>query len=158
MFDTITGLPVHILVVHAVVILVPLMTLVTIAFTLRPAWRAGLVWAVLGNLACVGFALVARQSGEQFEDRLGIGGAKAVRQHADKGEVLWLFALGLLIASVLAWFLVARTATPGRGAVAVALALVLVGGIAATAWTVLTGDSGSRAVWEDTVKNTRAPG
>ena len=164
MFDTVTGLPVHILVVHAVVVLVPLMSLVTIAFVLRPRWRGALGWAILGNAACVGFALVAKASGEKFEARLGVGAAAAVKKHTEKGGILWVFVVGLLVASVIAWFLIGRTsrsadgATPGGGAVAVALLLVLIGGAAATTWTVLTGDSGSRAVWADTVKNTKAPG
>ena len=38
-FDLINGLPVHPLVVHAVVVLVPLAALGTIAIALRPAWR-----------------------------------------------------------------------------------------------------------------------
>ena len=40
MFDTIDGLPVHALVVHAVVVLLPLALLGTIAIAVRPAWRA----------------------------------------------------------------------------------------------------------------------
>lgn len=165
MLDTVTGLPVHILVVHAVVVLVPLMSLVTIAFVLRPRWRGALGWAILGNLACVGFALLAKASGEKFEARLGVANARAVREHTEKGDVLWLFAVGLVVASVIAWFLVGRagadadgTGAPGSAAVAIALVLVVLGGAAATGWTVLTGDSGSRAVWGDTVKNTKAPG
>lgn len=162
-FDTVSGLPVHILVVHAVVVLVPLMSLVTIAFVLRPRWRPALGWAVLGNAACVVFALVAKESGEKFETRLGVGAAEAVKKHTEKGDVLWLFVVGLLAASAIAWLLVGRTTTadgagPGGAPVAVALALALLGGISATGWTVLTGDSGSRAVWEDTVKQTKAPG
>ena len=39
MFDLINGLPVHPLVVHAVVVLLPLATLGLIAIAVRPAWR-----------------------------------------------------------------------------------------------------------------------
>jgi hypothetical protein len=35
MFDTISGLPVHALVVHTVVVLLPLMSIVTVAIALR---------------------------------------------------------------------------------------------------------------------------
>ncbi|MFI7588369.1 DUF2231 domain-containing protein [Spongisporangium articulatum] len=154
MFDTIAGLPVHILVVHAAVVLVPLMALVTLAFTVRPKWRPGLVWAVLGDALCVVVSLVAKESGEHFEHRLGLQGTKAVEEHAEYGDKLFVFAVALLVAAVVAWVLVARRPAPGTGAVAAAVLIVVVAGVAATTWTVLTGDSGSRAVWEDVVKNT----
>lgn len=149
MFDTISGLPVHVLVVHGVVVLVPLLSLVTIAFVLRPKWRDELGWAVLGNAVCVVLAFVARESGEKFKDRLGISG-EAIDKHVEYGDVLWLFALGLLVASVIAWVLVNR----GTGGIVVAGVLVIVAAVAATGWTVLTGDSGSRAVWEDAITST----
>ena len=149
MFDTISGLPVHILVVHGVVVLVPLLSLVTLAFVVRPRWRSALGWAVLGNAVCVVLALVAKESGEKFKDRLGISGA-AIDKHVEYGDVLWLFALGLLVASVIAWVLVNR----GTGGIVVAGLLVVVAAGGATGWTVLTGDSGSRAVWEDVVTST----
>ena len=42
-FDSILGLPIHALVVHAAVILIPLAALLGIAF-LRPVWRMPLRW------------------------------------------------------------------------------------------------------------------
>ena len=39
MFDLINGIPLHPLVVHAVVVLLPLAVLGTIAIALRPSWR-----------------------------------------------------------------------------------------------------------------------
>ncbi len=39
MFDLINGIPVHPLVVHAVVVLLPLALLGTIAIAVKPAWR-----------------------------------------------------------------------------------------------------------------------
>ncbi len=42
MFDLINGLPIHPLVVHGVVVLLPLAILGTIAIAARPAWRADL--------------------------------------------------------------------------------------------------------------------
>ena len=38
-FDLINGVPIHPLVVHAVVVLLPLAVLGTIAIVVRPAWR-----------------------------------------------------------------------------------------------------------------------
>ena len=164
MFDTVSGLPVHILVVHAAVVLIPMMALVTLAFTLRPRWRPGLSWAVLGNLAGLGAAFVAKESGEKLQARLSSQAGQLVAgDHGDLGAKLPYFALAALVGSVIAWFLVGR-ATSADGtrsasvtAVATSVVLVLALGGAATFWTVRVGDSGSRAAWEDTIANTKAP-
>jgi hypothetical protein len=156
MFDLFDGLPVHILVVHAVVVLVPLMAIVTIAFTLRPKWRPALGWAILGNVVATGAAVVAKEAGEKLQARLSAQVGQAVAEdHAELGDKLPYFAAALLIASVLAWILVHSTG--GAARVGLALVLVIVTGAGAGWWTFRTGDSGSRAVWEDTIANTKAP-
>ncbi len=152
MFDLFDGLPVHILVVHAVVVLVPLMSLVTIAFTLRPKWRPGLPWAVLGNAVALAAALVAKASGERLQNRLSSRAGQIIaKDHGERGGVLWVFALALLIASVIAYLLVRQESLV---LTSLAIALVVICAAGATYWTVLTGDSGSRAVWEDTIAGT----
>jgi hypothetical protein len=42
-------------------------------------------------------------------------------------------------------------------AVVLAVVLVVAAGGAATAWTYRVGDSGAKAVWQDTIANTEAP-
>jgi hypothetical protein len=180
MFDTINGLPVHALVVHAVVVLLPLMALVTIAFTIRPKWRPGLPWAIFGNLVAMGSAYAAAESGGNLQVRLSVqAGQEIAAEHGDLGSVLPNFGIGLVVASVLAYLLVGRSSTgsssrgrrtlddrdgsafdaPRTSAVATALAVVLVvgAGAAATYWTYRVGDSGAKAVWQDTIANTKAP-
>lgn len=156
MFDVFDGLPVHILVIHAVVVLVPLMFLVTLAFTVRPTWRPGLPWAILGNLVATGAALVAKKSGQNLQARLSArAGSIIAKEHGNRGAVLWYFALALLIASIVAYLLVRQES---RILAALAIALVVICGAGATYWTIITGDSGSRAVWQDNIANTKAPG
>jgi hypothetical protein len=173
MFDTISGLPVHALVVHAVVVLLPLMALVTIAFTVRPKWRPGLPWAILGNLIVTGAAYAAAESGGKLQVRLSVqAGQEIAKDHGDLGSVLPNFAVAVLIASVLAYLLVGRSGrgqaagewdeeydAPRTSGLAVVLAVVLVvgAGAAATAWTYRVGDSGAKAVWQDTIANTKTP-
>ena len=69
MFDLINGLPVHPLVVHAVVVLLPLATLGTLAIAVRPAWRRAYGPLVV---ACAAVATVlipvATSSGEALEN------------------------------------------------------------------------------------------
>jgi glucan phosphoethanolaminetransferase (alkaline phosphatase superfamily) len=151
-FDTISGLPVHVLVVHAVVVLLPLMALVTIAVAVRRRWRSGAPWVVAANAVVVALAYVAKESGAALQRRLQQFDAGVAKEHGEQGNLLWFFALGLLAAAVLVW-LTSRSARLVPVAVVVA---VLAGGAAGT-WTYLTGESGARAVWGETVTNTNTP-
>ena len=87
-------------------------------------------------------ALVAKESGERLKDALPVE-SDAIDRHAELGDVLPLFALGLLVASVVAALLRSNARLRWLGIV-----LAVVAGAAAITWTVLTGHSGSTAVWE----------
>lgn len=92
MFDLIGGLPVHALVVHAVVVLGPLAGLLLLAYVLRPTWRLGLRWPLLGITVVAGIgAYVAKESGEKLERRVGDPG-----NHAAWGDRAFI-ATGLLV-------------------------------------------------------------
>ena len=45
MFDQINGLPVHVLVLHAAVVFVPLLALGAVVYALVPRWRPRMGWA-----------------------------------------------------------------------------------------------------------------
>lgn len=153
MFDTIAGLPVHALVVHAVVVGLPLMAVLSVLIAARPGWRSWLPLAVAGNVIVVGLAVVARQSGQLLQARLtGYTKVLAAADHGRQGTWLWAFATALLIAAVLAWW----AARLGRG-ISPAVALVTLAAIAAVGATVVVGDSGTRTVWERTIQDTTAP-
>lgn len=151
MFDVINGLPMHALVVHGVVVLLPLMAIVTAVVAFKAGWREKAAWwVVAADAAVVVMTFVAIQSGKTFQKRLG--GQVAVA-HGNTGKLMIWFALALLVAAVL-------VAVLGRsgGSTATGLAgLTALVGLAAIAWTVKTGDSGARAVWESVIKNTQAP-
>jgi uncharacterized membrane protein len=161
MFDTIHGLPVHALVVHVVVILLPLLAIVTVAFVVRPRWRRELPWAVLGNAAVVVSCFVARESGDKLQARLsGSSGQPVAEWHEHLATVLPYFAIGQLVASVIAWLLIRQRSERAQASsilVALAIVITLGAGGAATAWTYRVGDSGAQAVWGDTIANTKAP-
>ena len=140
MFDTIAGLPVHPLVVHAVVVLLPLMAVVTVAVAVRPSWRRAAGWVVVADALVAGCAFVAKESGERFQQRLG--GSQVAHDHAEQGDLLPLFALALLAAAVVVLLVRGR-----RPLVWVAVALAVVTGAAAVGWTVVVGHSGATAVW-----------
>lgn len=140
MFDTILGLPLHPLVVHGVVVLLPLMAVATVVVTLRATWRARLAWwVVAGNLAVAAMAYVARESGEHLlRDLAGL----QIETHESFGEALPFFAIGLLAWSVV----VAALRRSTRAGALLTIGSILVAA-ATLYWTVRTGHSGAEAVW-----------
>lgn len=148
MFDTINGIPLHPLVVHGVVVLLPLAVLGTLAIAARPPWRrtyGPLVLAVTA-LATV-LVPVATNSGEQLEKRVGDPG-----KHADLGGQLIWFALALLVL-VAALVVLDRRPPPTEGTQAqqttltVVAVLAVVAAVAAGVQVYRIGDSGARASW-----------
>ncbi|HRW19585.1 MAG TPA: hypothetical protein P5181_12140 [Dermatophilaceae bacterium] len=143
MFDTILGLPMHPLVVHGVVVLLPLMALVTVLVAARKGPRERWAWVVaVLDLGLVGMALVAKESGEALQRRLGVN----VEAHEEIAEKLPLTAAALFGAAVL----VALTRTNRRvGPIAVMLTMVAAIGVL---WmTFRAGHTGAEAVWGSVV-------
>lgn len=158
MFDLINGLPIHPLVVHAVVVLLPLATLGTLAIAVRPAWRRPYGLLVVG-CAAVATALipVATSSGEALEERVGDPGA-----HAELGDQLIWFAIPMLLLAAAMWWLDRRArstdaASAGRttrvGVVRAVTVLAIVSALATTVQVYRVGDSGARAAWGDQVSS-----
>jgi len=110
-FDLINGLPVHALVVHAVVVLLPLGALGTIAIAVRPGWRHTYGPLVVAVTAAATVLLpVATSSGEALEERVGNPG-----EHAELGDQLIWFALPMLVLALVLVILDRRGSRPTRG-------------------------------------------
>ena len=149
----IDGLPLHVLVVHLAVVLVPTAALLVLLVAVWPAARARLgplpLALALGALAVVP---VTTSAGEWLRDR--VGDSAPVRRHAELGEGLlpWVIALAAVAAAL--WWL---GRTPGRldagplRVVAGLLALVVAAGTVVTVYRV--GESGARSVWEGRVSD-----
>jgi hypothetical protein len=149
-FDTITNLPWHPLVVHAVIVLLPLACLGAVLVALRADWdrlHGFLVVAV--SVVAAGASVVAKQSGEQLASRVGVP-----VEHAAMGKWVVLSA-GLLFLGVAALWWLDRQHVEARTTVMRVLAVVNVV-LAAAAFTivVLAGHSGATAVWGPIVQNT----
>lgn len=157
--DNVNGLPVHPLVVHAVVVLLPLAALGVVALAVRPSWRGrfGVLVVLIAALATAAIPL-ATDSGESLERRVGDPG-----QHAELGDQLIWFAVPLLVAAVALYWLHRRSAArttegtteaarPARqGALGVVVAVLAVVIAAANVVQIYRiGDSGAKAVWKDT--------
>ena len=92
-FDLITGLPIHPLISHAVVVLVPLAAVGALVLTFRAKWRATYSPLVLiATLLSLMSAYIATQSGEALSSRVGLPNS-----HSTLGERL---ALAVLIFSI----------------------------------------------------------
>lgn len=142
LFDQITGLPVHPLVVHFAVVLLPLASLALILLVLVPRLRthfAGLTTFVLVIGAAATW--VAEESGEELAARIG-----EPAQHAWFAGFLVPVAAATAVLAVV-WYLVQRGGrrsglVTGTGVVTSIAALASVG------LTALVGHSGAVAVWE----------
>lgn len=150
MFDSFNGLPLHPLVVHAIVVLLPLATLGTIAIAVRPSWRTTYgPLVVAATLTATVLLPVATSSGESLEEQVGSPG-----EHAELGEQLIWFALALLVTSAILVGLELRRArqeTPTTSRAITTMAAVAVVAALACSWQVYrVGDSGARAAWGDT--------
>jgi uncharacterized membrane protein len=148
-FDLINGIPLHPLVVHAIVVLLPLSTLGTLAIVLRPSWRQRYGPLVV-VAAAVSTALlpVATASGEALERRVGDPG-----RHAQLGDQLIWFALPLLLTSAALVGLERRRTrqeAPGsRTIIHTVAVLAVVAALASAVQVYRVGDSGARAAWGD---------
>lgn len=140
MFDTITGLPLHPLVIHGVVVGIPLMAVLTILVAVRKNLREKFSWWVAGaNVLLFLLTLVAKQSGEALQQAKG--GQLAI-EHGQLGSVLPWFVLVLAAASAA----VAGTSR-NRALGPIAVVVSILAAVASVYWTVRTGDAGARSVW-----------
>lgn len=158
--ETVFGLPVHPLVVHATVVLVPTAALLLLLSAVLPRFRR---WARLLTpaVAVVALALVplSTSTGEELESQ--VGESPLVEQHAELGEGLlpWIVAVAVLALAIY-WFERRRRFEAARGpsrVLALALAgLAIVAFVGTTVQVVLIGHSGARAAWSDVTTQSTA--
>jgi hypothetical protein len=150
MFDTITNLPWHPLVVHAVIVLGPLTALGAVLVAVKASWNRTYGWLVLlSAFIAAGSSVVAKESGEKLASRVGLPA-----DHARWGT--WVvIASGLLFLCVAALWWLDRANVEVRTPLMKALAVLQVV-LAAVAFTVvlLAGHSGATAVWGPIVQHT----
>ena len=158
MFDTINGLPIHPLVVHAVVVLVPLAVLGTIVIAVVPKWRAPYGLFVVGAAAVATVLCpVATSSGEALEGHVGDPGY----DHAELGEQLVWFVLPVQVLSAVLVWLARRPVDrrPGPAWLPTAVAVVaVIASVACAVQVYRVGDSGARAAWGDRVSSSSSGG
>ncbi|HEU4947346.1 MAG TPA: DUF2231 domain-containing protein [Kribbella sp.] len=158
MFERFGDLPLHVLVIHAVVLVLPLGALTGIVFALVPKWRWVLRWPVLLlGLGSALLAYVAKRSGDAFVAAVPQL-EQLVQVHRTRGNLLLWFTIGFAILTILAFLLLTGPSplagrkgarhTRSRPVELVVSAAVVVMGVLVIWQTVRTGDAGARAVWE----------
>jgi Predicted membrane protein (DUF2231) len=151
-FDTIFGLPVHALVVHAVVVLVPLCALGAVVAAVSRRWCERLATPLLVLLTvAVASAFVAKQSGEALRARLPDN--PDITRHANFGSVTPWVVLAFWIV-VVAWLAVERSRGRDEGITRVLLVLAVLAAVGATLQVVVTGHLGTTAVWSSIIDAT----
>jgi Predicted membrane protein (DUF2231) len=162
MFDKIGNLPLHPLVVHAVVVGIPLAALLAFLFAF-PKTRSWARWPLaIVVVGATAVTYVARRSGLAFEAALGIKPGNPVGnlilKHSLLANQLFYIMIGFTIIALLNVFLVSRRSSDAAGGAAkqpaivrVVLPILLVA-VAAVAlvWVVRVGDLGAHAVWNPT--------
>lgn len=172
----IAGLPLHPLIVHAAVVVIPVAALLTIisAVSGRARHKLG-AWVPGLTFASLVLVLIAQQAGQWLFDRLDH--TRLIETHANFGKLILPWVAGMFLLSFTEWLLdrlrvkhelgehgsnkgttKSRAGTPGMkprrfdavlSIVASVLALIFAVGSLTAVYQ--AGESGSRAVWEGRV-------
>ena len=150
--DLIMGLPLHPLIIHAVVVLVPLSALGVIFLLLFPRFAPTFSTLILFLLVASTIAgFIAENSGQALSNRVGYPG-----DHAEQGERLAKLIL-LFTLLYITWFVIYRKSIKFKSADKLLKrglsALLLLAAIASTTLTFIVGHSGAMVTWEDRVKS-----
>jgi hypothetical protein len=145
LFGSVAGLPLHPLVIHASIVLIPLVAIGALVMSYLPSFsrRYGKLILVIAIFAQVSLFL-AKVTGEAFEEILD----KDMGNHAELGEIAPFVTLPMVALIYLRWRLDRSGATVGSVWVRrlTSLALILAS-LASIAVIVLVGHSGAQSVW-----------
>ena len=160
MLDTIFGLPLHPLIVHATVVLVPTATFLVALAAVYPRFRnwVGPVPALAALVSCV-LVPLSTGSGEELEHR--VGDTALVEKHAELADTLIWFVIPLTLFAVAGYWM-HRRATAGRAAGKGLVAVVAAGAVLLSGATLvdvaLIGHSGAKAAWSSTTGSSSGSG
>ncbi|SDC07380.1 DUF2231 domain-containing protein [Actinokineospora iranica] len=151
--EFVDGLPLHALVLHAVVVLVPLTVLGAVVIAVWPAARRRFGWLVVAFAAAsVVLTPITTSSGNALARRLPEN--PQIATHQQLGEQLIWFVLPLFLAVTALMVVHTLAARGGESPSWTKIALVLAAvasiglGVASGVHVFRVGDAGSRAVWE----------
>lgn len=149
--STIFGLPLHPLVVHATVVVVPLAVILVVLAVLVPRFRAwaGPLPAAVSLVALV-LTPLSTATGENLEHELPE--SALIEQHAELAEGLLPLTIALFVFAAGFWWLTRTRSTASRWPrplVVTVGALAVVAAIATGVQVARIGHSGAEATWSD---------
>ena len=152
MLDTFQGLPIHTLIVHATVIVVPTAAIIVALAAVYPRFRTWIGWLPpVAAVLSVVLVQLTTMSGDELYDKFERAGglSKDIQHHKDLGELLIWFVIPLAIFAIADYLL--RRRDVGKAVVAVVAVLAVASSVAVAVDVVLIGHAGSKAVWKPTV-------
>jgi hypothetical protein len=144
-FGMLLGLPLHPLLVHSAVVLVPLVAVGALVMSYLPSFsrRHGKLILILALIAQASVFL-AKMSGEAFAEILD----KNVEKHAELGEIAPLVTIPMVVLIYLRWRMDRAGSSIGNAAVRRLTSVALVvASLASCVMIFLVGHSGASSVW-----------
>lgn len=148
------GLPLHPLVVHAPVVLIPLSAIALVLLIFVRKWRPHYAWlAVAGLVVGTLGAVAAVLTGNAFAETIGLPA-----RHATLGTILVWTAAALSVSAIVWWLLQHQERdNEQESRIVWAASIVTVVLVVATLiFTVLTGHSGAEAAWGGTTSQSES--
>lgn len=150
MLSTLLGLPIHPLIVHATVVIVPSAAMAVLTAAVWPRFRRWARWGPLAlSLAAVVLAPLSTSSGEALQHM--VGDSALIEKHSELGDQLmwWVIPLALLAAAGY-WLNTFRGGRPEQRSRALTVVLTVLSvavAVGVLVQIVLIGHSGAEAVW-----------
>jgi hypothetical protein len=145
LFGSVAGLPLHPLVIHISIVLIPLVAIGALVMSYLPSFsrRYGKLILIIAIVAQASLFL-AKVTGEAFEEILD----KEMGRHAELGEIAPFITLPMVALIYLRWRLDRSGATVGSAWVRRLTSVALIfAAIASIVVIVLVGHSGAESVW-----------
>jgi ABC-type branched-subunit amino acid transport system permease subunit len=147
---TITGIPAHALLVHAMVVLAPLVALLEILCAFWPAARRRFVWLVLALAAITTVLTPLTTSAGDWLFNQQQEPSDILITHANRGQWMIAYSVALLVVAialaVLHW-LESRSDKRRTVATVIVAIVALTVGVSSIVAVVRIGDAGAEAVW-----------
>lgn len=151
MFNSVFGLPTHILVIHAVVVGIPLAALVTAAIAIRSRWRAKAgIWVLVFDALVVVATYLARESGIDLYADLPAVTQRLAAHHRALGLTLIWFTIAVLVAAAL---LVLADRWDSQVLTGILVVVTVATCVLSVVRVVQVGDAGARAAWSGVIRS-----
>jgi hypothetical protein len=156
MLDTFQGLPVHTLIVHATVVVVPIAALTVVLAAVYPRFRTWIGWfPPVAAVASVALVQLTTMSGEKLFERFERvdGVSKDLEHHKSlAGLLIWLVIPMAVVA--VAGYLVHRRGDASKVVAAGVAVLAVASAGAVLVDLALIGHAGATSAWKPIVENT----